>query len=66
MENVENKKKLLIIEDDVFIGTRAMILKGVHIGQGAVIAAGAVVVKDVAAFSIVGGNPARMIKMNIV
>jgi len=56
----------IIIDDDVFIGARAIILKGVHIGQGAVIAAGAVVVKNVNPFTIVGGNPARKIKENIM
>lgn len=50
-----------IIEDDVWIGARAIILKGAHIGRGAVIAAGAVVVKDVSPYTIVGGVPARVI-----
>lgn len=48
--------------DDVWIGERSMILSGVTIGQGAIIAAGSVVVKDVPPYSIVGGNPARLIK----
>lgn len=51
----------ILIEDDVFVGARAIVLKGVHIGKGAVVAAGAVVVKDVPAYTIVGGNPARPI-----
>jgi len=51
----------IVIEDDVFVGARAIVLKGVHIGKGAVIAAGAVVVKNVPAYTIVGGNPARPI-----
>lgn len=50
------------IEDDVWIGTNALILSGVHIGRGAVIAAGNVVTKDVPAYSIVGGNPAKLLK----
>lgn len=52
----------IIIDDDVWIGRRATILSGVHIGQGAVIAAGAVVTKDVAPYAVVGGVPARIIK----
>ena len=52
----------IIIEDDVWIGYGAIILSGVHIGQGAAIAAGAVVSKDVPAYAIVGGVPAKIIK----
>ena len=52
----------VIINDYVFIGTRAMILPGVTIGEGAVIAAGAVVTKDVAPYTIVGGVPAKFIR----
>lgn len=51
-----------IIEDGAWIGMRAMIMPGVHIGQGAIIAAGAVVVKYVPAYTIVGGNPAHVLK----
>lgn len=51
----------LVIEDDVWIGARTTILKGVCIGRGAVVAAGAVVTKDVDPYSIVGGVPARLI-----
>ncbi len=47
---------------DVWIGARAIILSGVNIGTGAVVAAGAVVTKDVPPYAIVGGNPARVIK----
>lgn len=49
------------IGDYVFIGARAVILPGVKIGKGAVVAAGAVVTKDVPAFKIVGGVPAKEI-----
>ncbi len=49
------------INDHAFIGSRAVILKGVHIGKGGVVAAGAVVHRDVPPFTIVAGNPAREI-----
>ena len=52
----------VIIEDDVWIGTKSTITKGVHIGRGAVIAAASVVTHDVAPFTLVGGNPAREIR----
>lgn len=51
----------VVIEDDCWIGCNVTILKGVRIGRGAVVAAGAVVVKDVAPLTIVGGVPARPI-----
>ena len=54
--------KPVVIEDDVFIGARAIVLKGVTIGKGAVVGAGSVVTKDVPPYSVVAGNPARMIK----
>lgn len=53
----------IIIEDDVWIGTGAIILKGVTIGEGSIVAAGSVVNKDVAPYSIVGGVPAKLLKM---
>lgn len=52
----------IIIEDDVWVGYGAIILSGVQIGRGAIIAAGSVVTKDVESYSIVGGNPAKIIK----
>jgi acetyltransferase-like isoleucine patch superfamily enzyme len=52
----------IIIEDDVWIGHRSTILSGVKINRGAIVAAGSVVVKDVPAYSIVGGVPAKIIK----
>jgi maltose O-acetyltransferase len=51
-----------VIEDDVWIGMRAIILPGVRVGRGAIVAAGTVVTKDVEAYSVVGGNPARLIR----
>lgn len=62
IEQGETPKKLVEIEDDVWIGARAIILPGVKIHKGAVIAAGSVVTKDVLAYGIVGGNPAKVIK----
>lgn len=52
----------ILIDDDVWIGYGATILSGVHIHQGAVIAAGAVVTKDVPPYAVVGGVPAEIIK----
>lgn len=60
-----NTSAPIIIEDNVWIGMRALILKGVHIGSGAIIAAGAVVSRDVPPNSIVAGVPAKVIKENI-
>ena len=54
--------KPVIIEDDVWLGSRVIILPGVRIGTGAVVAAGAVVTKDVPPFAIVGGVPAKIIR----
>ena len=52
----------IVIEDNVWIGANAMVLKGVTIGRGAIVAAGSVVTRDVAPMTLVGGNPARLIK----
>jgi acetyltransferase-like isoleucine patch superfamily enzyme len=54
--------KPVVIGHNVWIGTAAIILPGVRIGNGAVIGAGAVVTKDVPPYGIVGGNPARLIR----
>lgn len=56
------QSKPVIVGNDVWIGYGAIILAGVHIGDGAVIGAGAVVTKDVQAYNIVGGVPAKVIK----
>ena len=52
----------IIVEDDVWIGYGVTIMSNVKIGQGAIIAAGAVVTKDVPPYAIVGGVPAKVIK----
>lgn len=52
-----------VVGNDVWIGTEAMIMPGVRVGNGAVIGARSVVTKDVAPYSIVGGNPAKVIRM---
>lgn len=52
----------IIIGDDVWIGYEAVIMSGVHVGNGAIIAARAVVTKDVPPYTIVGGTPAREIR----
>lgn len=53
------------IDDDVWIGDRVLILPGVHVGQGSIIGAGAVVTKDIPPYAIVGGNPARIIRKRV-
>ncbi len=52
----------VVIEDDVWLGTRSVILDGVRIGRGSIVAAGAIVNKDVPPYSIVAGIPAKVIK----
>ena len=54
--------KDVVIDDFVWIGTKVIILGGVHISEGAIIQAGAVVVNDIPACAIAGGNPARVFK----
>jgi len=52
----------IIIEDHAWIGMNSIILKGVTIGKGAVVAAGSIVTKDVPPMTLVAGNPARIIR----
>ena len=52
----------IVLEDEVWIGAGSIVLPGVRVGRGAVVAAGAVVTKDVAPYTVVGGIPARKIK----
>lgn len=58
----ETDEILPVIEDDVWIGRNAIIMPGICIGKGSVVAAGAVVTKNVEPYSVVGGVPARLIK----
>lgn len=53
----------ITLEDDVWIGHGVILLSPVRVGRGAIVAAGGVVVKDVPPYAIVGGNPAKLIKM---
>lgn len=62
----ENVSKPIVIGDKVWIGMRATILKGVTIGDGAIIAAGALVNKDVPAGALVGGVPAKVLKKDVI
>lgn len=52
----------VVIGNDVWIGTRAIILPGVRIGNGVIIGAGAIVTKDVPDYAVVGGVPAKIIR----
>jgi len=61
-EQGETAPRPVTIEDDVWIGARAILLPGVTIGRGAIVGAGAVVTCDVPPYAIVGGNPSRVIK----
>ncbi|MEK7521780.1 MAG: acyltransferase [Patescibacteria group bacterium] len=60
-ENFQARENAVEIGDYVFIGPRAIILPGVKVGRGTIVAAGAVVTKDVQDFAIVGGVPAKVI-----
>lgn len=59
---IAEAKGNIVVQDDVWIGENAIICSGVTLGKGSIIAAGAVVTKDVDPYAIVGGNPAHFIK----
>ncbi len=61
-EKLPEDDKDIVLKGDNWIGANATILKGVTIERGAVVAAGAIVTKDVPAYAIVGGSPARILK----
>lgn len=61
-EKTGNEDLGVVIEDDVWVGTRALILRGVSVGRGAVVSAGSVVTKSVPPYAIVAGNPARVVR----
>jgi acetyltransferase-like isoleucine patch superfamily enzyme len=60
---IDNKPPLVSIGNDVWIGTKVIILSGVSVGDGAVIAAGSIVTKNVSPYTIVGGVPAKFIRL---
>ncbi|HGH4860292.1 TPA: DapH/DapD/GlmU-related protein, partial [Yersinia enterocolitica] len=51
-----------VLNDGCWLGMRCMVMPGITVGEGAVIAAGSIVTKDIPAYAVVGGNPARVIK----
>lgn len=63
MEQGFEMERPVVIGDDVWIGDRVMLMPGVHIGSGAILAAGAVVTENVPDYAVVGGVPARVISM---
>ncbi len=62
-EKLPENDQPISIETDVWVGANAIILKGVTVGQGAVIAAGSVVTRDVAPYTVVAGVPARQVSV---
>ena len=62
LKHIGNKSEPIHIEKNCWIAFRATILSGVTVGEGSIVAAGAVVTKDVPPFSVVGGVPAKVIK----
>ena len=53
----------VVVEDNVLIGANAVVIEGIHVGKGAVVAAGSVVIEDVPENAVVAGSPARIVKM---
>lgn len=62
LQGEKGASRPVVIEDDVFVGARAIILKGVTIGQGSVVGAGSVVTSSIPAYSVAVGNPARRVR----
>jgi len=62
VRDVLTKNAPIVIEDDVWIGAAATVLPGVHIGRGAIVGAGSVVIHDVMRYQIVAGVPARLLR----
>ncbi len=58
----DDSPKITVIKNDVWIGTNVIIMEGISIGNGSIIAAGSVVTKDIGEYEIVGGIPAKIIK----
>lgn len=59
----DDESRPITVGNDVWIGRRAMVMPGVSIGNGSIVAAGAVVTRDVPEFSVVAGVPAKVVKM---
>lgn len=59
---LDEYNKDVVVEEDVWMGVNVTLLSGVNVGRGSIVAAGAVVTKDVPPYSIVGGVPAKFIK----
>lgn len=62
MNSGADDRRPVIIDDDVWVGTRSTILKGVHIAQGSVIGAESLVTKDIPPYVVAGGNPCRILR----
>ena len=65
IEQGQKPSKTTIIEDDVWIGMRCILTPGRHVSKGTIVAMGSVLTRDYPAFSIVGGNPAKLIKSRL-